>query len=314
MKTPDQQLKLRIIVPCHNEEENIEMLLKRLIPVVSHYDFSILFVDDGSTDHTLLKLQVLSIQNDRIQYISLSRNFGHQNALKAGYDHSLEADAVVSMDGDLQHPPELIEEMVAKWMQGYKIVYTVRRSDTSLPFLKRTTSFFFYKIFSSLTGNNLIPGTADFRLLDKSVVDVIHRMPENNLFIRGLVSWVGFKATGIEYVPGSRYKGKTAYTIPKMLNFAINGITAFGTSPIRLSFYIGTLCSALAFFYAIYAIAVHFFSDQTVPGWTSVIASLLFLSGIQLIMIGIIGEYIGKIYMEAKNRPNYIISESKIRC
>lgn len=314
MKKPDQQLKLRIIIPCHNEGENLDMLLGRLIPAVSHYDYSILLVDDGSTDHTLVKLRTLSRRDNRIQYLSLSRNFGHQNALKAGYDHSLEADAVVSMDGDLQHPPELIPQMVAKWIQGYKIVYTVRRSDTSLPFIKRTTSFFFYKIFSSLTGNNLIPGTADFRLLDKSVVDVIHRMPENNLFLRGMVSWVGFKATGIEYVPGTRYKGKPAYTIPKMINFAINGITSFGTSPIRLSFYIGTICSLLAFLYGIYAIVVHFFSNHTVPGWTSVIASLLFLSGIQLVMIGIIGEYIGKIYMEAKKRPNYIISESKIKC
>lgn len=314
MKVLDPQLKLRIVVPCHNEEENLQMLLARLIPSVSHYDYSVLFVDDGSTDDTLVKLQALSKLDDRIQYISLSRNFGHQNALKAGYDHSLEADAVISMDGDLQHPPELIPEMVTKWMQGYKIVYTIRNSDSRLPFFKRTTSFFFYKIFSSLTGNNLIPGTADFRLLDKSVVDVIHRMPENNLFIRGLVSWVGFKATGIEYVPGNRYKGETTYTIPKMINFAINGITSFGTSPIRLSFYIGTICSLLAFLYGIYAIAVHFFSNHTVPGWTSVIASLLFLSGIQLVMIGIIGEYIGKIYMEAKKRPNYIISESKIKC
>ncbi len=314
MENAKQLLRLKIIVPCHNEEGNVELLLSRLVPMISSYDYSILFVDDGSTDNTLLMLQVLSEKDSRLQYISLSRNFGQQNALKAGYDHSLEADAVISMDGDLQHPPELIEKMVEKWKQGYKIVYTIRKSDSSLPFIKRKTSFFFYKIFSLLTRNNLIPGTADFRLLDKSIVDVIHRMPENNLFIRGLVSWVGFKTIGIEYVPGIRHKGKTTYTIPKMMNFAINGITSFGTSPIRLSFYIGTLCSLLAFFYGIYAIVVHFFSNQTVPGWTSVIASFLFLSGIQLIMIGIIGEYIGKIYMEAKNRPNYIISESKIKC
>ncbi|WP_439489502.1 glycosyltransferase family 2 protein [Algoriphagus sp.] len=303
---------ITILIPCYNEEININYLISRLLPELSDYNFKVLFIDDGSTDQILTKLYALSAANPRIKYISFSRNFGHQAALKAGYTQCKDADVVITMDADLQHPPEMIPEMMEKWKQGYKIVNTIRKSDQNTSFFKRISSRLFYELFGFITGTELVPGSADFRLLDKAVVKVINSLPESNPFIRGIISWVGFKQTAIEYTATPRANGKSGYTLVKMINLAISGITSFGISPIRISFLAGTMCSFLAFLYGIYAVSVHLFSDETVTGWTSVIASVLFLSGFQLIMIGVIGEYIGKIHIQSRNRPDYIIEESNI--
>ena len=300
------------IIPCHNEELNIDSLLSRLISIVSSYNYNILFINDGSTDQTTSKLNYHANHSSRIKYISFSRNFGHQAALKAGYAHAGDADVVITMDADLQHPPELIPEMIEKWKQGYQVVNTIRKQDQKATFFKKASSRLFYRFFSFMTGHTLVPGSADFRLLDRAVVKVINGMQETHPFIRGMVSWVGFKQTAIAYTAPPRTHGKSSYTLTKMVNLAISGITGFGISPIRISFLAGSLCSILAFLYGIYAVSVHFFTDQTVTGWTSVIASVLFLSGFQLIMIGVIGEYIGKIHIQTRNRPDYIIEESNI--
>lgn len=305
-------VRIVIIIPCYNEASNIHLLLERLFPVVSGYDYSILFMDDGSTDQTLFDLKAISTHNPKISYISFSRNFGHQAALKAGYENSKDADIVITMDADLQHPPELIPELIEKWKEGYEVVNTIRKTDQQASYFKKVSSRLFYKLYSFITGYELLPGSADFRLLDRSVVKVINQMQESNPFIRGMISWVGFRQTAIVYTAPPRANGKSAYTLPKMINLAISGITSFGISPIRISFLAGTACSFLAFLYGIYAVSVHLFTDQTVTGWTSVIASILFLSGFQLVMIGVIGEYIGKIHIQSRNRPDYIIEESNI--
>ncbi|REG84433.1 glycosyltransferase family 2 protein [Algoriphagus antarcticus] len=308
----DSDIQVCLLFPCFNEEENFELLLLKIIPFISNYKYSILFVDDGSTDHTREKLYDLASKNSRINYISFSRNFGHQNALKAGYRHSKGADVVITMDADLQHPPELIPELLEKWKQGHKVVNTIRNPDPNTSFFKRTSSRLFYKLYGFITGTKLVPGSSDFRLLDKSVVKVINSLPESSPFIRGMISWVGFKQISVEYTAAQRTNGKSGYTLVKMVNLAISGITSFGISPIRVSFLAGSLCSFLAFLYGIYAVAVHSLTDKTVIGWTSVIASVLFLSGFQLIMIGVIGEYIGKIHIQSRKRPDYIIEESTI--
>lgn len=300
MKKTDHQLKLRIIVPCHNEEENIELLLSRLLPVVSVYDFSILFIDDGSTDHTLARLQALSAQNPRILYLSLSRNFGQQNALKAGYDHSLDADMVISMDGDLQHPPETIPEMVRTWKNGFDIVNTVRRSNHRVSVFKRTAARLFYSLVNFISKNKILENGPDYRLLDRKVVRAIQSINESNLYWKELIPWIGFKQTEIGFDVEKRRSGTSKYSLYKSIALSIRGITSFSINPLRLSSLLGGIFSALSFLYGLYAAYIYFFTDEAVQGWTSLIGSILLIAGIQFILIGIIGEYLGKTFLENK--------------
>lgn len=309
MKISDRQLKVRIIVPCHNEEENIELLLLRLVPVVSPYDYSILFIDDGSTDNTLEKLQIFSGQDPRLLYISLSRNFGQQNALKAGYDHSLDADIVISMDGDLQHPPEILPEMVRTWKQSFEIVNTIRRSNHRVSVFKRTAAKLFYSFVNFISKNKILENGPDYRLLDRKVVHAIHSINESNLYWKELIPWIGFKQAEIGFDVERRRAGSSKYSLYKSIALSIRGITSFSINPLRLSSLLGGFFSVLSFLYGIYAVYVYFFTDQTVPGWTSLIGSILLIAGIQFILIGIIGEYLGKTFLETKKRPLYIISE-----
>ena len=310
MKRSDPQLKLRIIVPCHNEEENIGLLLSRLVPVVSFYDYSILFIDDGSTDHTLARLQALSAKDPRILYLSLSRNFGQQNALKAGYDHSLDADIVISMDGDLQHPPEAIPEMVRMWKQGFEIVNTVRRSNYRISVFKRNAAKLFYLLVNFISKDKILENGPDYRLLDRKVVHAIHSINESNLYWKELIPWIGFKQTEIGFDVERRRAGSSKYSLYKSIALSIRGITSFSINPLRLSSLLGGVFSVLSFLYGIYAIYVYFFTDEAVPGWTSLIGSILLIAGIQFILIGIIGEYLGKTFLETKKRPLYIVSKN----
>jgi dolichol-phosphate mannosyltransferase len=303
-----------VVIPAFNEEGNVERLTKELVEILQEYrDYEILFVDDGSRDNTLEILKGLHTKNSRIRYISLARNFGHQNALKAGIDHA-SGDCVITMDADLQHPPELVPQLIEKWLEGYEVVYTIRKNDPGLSFLKRKTSGMFYRLMNWLSDIHMPKGTADFRLLDRAVVEVLKDIKEYFLFFRGMAVWVGFRQYGIEYIPDKRFSGQTKYSFRRMLGFALTGITSFSLKPLRLSVLLGVILAVLAFGYGIYAILLKLFSDRAIPGWASVLVSVLFIGGIQLIVLGIIGEYIGKLFMESKRRPHYIVKEkSEIR-
>ena len=292
-----------IVIPAFNEAGNIELLVKKLKDTLKDYhNYEILFVDDGSEDKTLEILKVLGRRYNRVRYISLSRNFGHQNALKAGLDHAI-GDCVITMDADLQHPPYLIPQLITKWQEGYEVVYTIRLDDSRVSFLKRKTSNLFYKLMNWLSDIHIPKGTADFRLLDRSVVDVLKDTKEYHLFIRGITAWVGFRQYAFEYAPDERYSGKSKYTVKRMAGFALTGITSFSLKPLRLSILLGLFFAVLAFGYGVYAILTKFLTDQAVTGWASVLSSVLF------IVLGIIGEYIGKLVMESKQRPHYVIKE-----
>lgn len=309
MKMKNKNFTVSIVIPAFNEAGNVEPLVKKLKDTLMDYhNYEILFVDDGSQDQTLEILKALSRRYNRVRYISFSRNFGHQNALKAGLDHAI-GDCVITMDADLQHPPYLIPQLITKWQEGYEVVYTVRLDDPRVSFLKRKTSNLFYKLMNWLSDLRIPKGAADFRLLDRSVVDVIKDTKEYHLFIRGITAWVGFRQYAFEYAPDERYSGKSKYTVKRMAGFALTGITSFSLKPLRLSILLGLFFAVLSFGYGIYAILTKFLTDHAVPGWASVLASVLFIGGIQLIVLGIIGEYIGKLVMESKQRPHYVIKE-----
>lgn len=304
--------KISVVVPIMNEEGNIEVLIKKISDVLNNYfDWELLFVDDGSKDKTLDVIKRKHLENDKIKYISFSRNFGHQNALRAGFDFA-DGDCVVCMDGDMQHPPELIPQMIEKWREGYDIVYTIRLDDPKTSFLKRKTASIFYGIMNKFSDIKIDRGAADFRLVDRSVAEVIKTIREENLFMRGMISWLGFKQYGIKYRPEKRHWGKTKYTFRKMVGFAIAGITSFSIKPLHISTIFGYTMALAAFIYALYAIIVKLFTNNTVSGWTSMLVAILFIGGMQMVMIGILGEYIGKLFMESKKRPSYIIKDKNL--
>ena len=303
--------KISIVVPIMNEEGNIDILIKKINDVMSNHDWEVLFVDDGSKDKTFDVIKGQAALNKKIKYISFSRNFGHQNALRAGFDFA-DGNCVICMDGDMQHPPELIPQMIDKWQEGYDIVYTIRNDDPRTSFMKRKTAAIFYGIMNKFSDIKIDQGAADFRLVDRKVADVIKTIREENLFMRGMISWLGFKQYGIKYNPEERHWGKTKYTFKKMVKFAIAGITSFSVRPLHMSTICGYIIAFFAFLYALYAVFVRLFTENTVSGWTSVLVAVLFIGGIQLISIGILGEYLGKLFMESKKRPSYIIREKNV--
>jgi polyisoprenyl-phosphate glycosyltransferase len=300
-----------IILPCFNEEGNIIEIYNKITSQLNkvNYSFELIFIDDGSTDQTLNKIKSLAKTDSRVKCVSFSRNFGHQAALKAGFDFC-KGDCAISMDADLQHPPSLLTELIENWESGYDIVYTVRKDEKETGILKRSSSNLFYRLMNFMSGLNLQKGAADFRLIDRKIVDIFKdQISEYHLFYRGLISWVGFRTKAIEYTPSARHSGKTKYTFLKMFNFALNGITSFSVKPLRLSIVIGFILAFMSFVYAIYAVVASVFLNQTIVGWTSLIFSILFIGGIQLIFLGIIGEYVGKIFIEIKQRPVYLVKE-----
>ena len=305
--------KIAIVIPTFNEEGNIDVMVNALHQVCQQlpYSFDFIFVDDGSSDRSLQKLKERSSLNTNVFYIELSRNFGHQNALKAGVD-SAKADAVITMDGDMQHPPELIPTLIAKWEEGYDVVYTRRAEDKKLSYFKKKTSSGFYKIMNYLSDVNFEQGTADFRLMDKKVAEVFSDFSENELFIRGLVNWLGFKQYAIDYHPAERFSGTSKYTVKKMMQFAMQGITSFSTRPLHIAIFLGFGLTIFAFlFYLIYVLYSIYFG-HVISGWTSVIATIVFFGGLNLIVLGIIGMYIGKLFMQSKQRPNYLIRSTNL--
>jgi dolichol-phosphate mannosyltransferase len=303
--------KISIVVPTYNEEGNIEVLYHEIRVVFESIklgDFELIYVNDGSSDRSLECIKRLSQEDKRIRFLSFSRNFGHQNALKAGLDHA-DGDAIISMDADLQHPPSLIPKMIQRWKEGNDVVYSIRHDYSQISWFKKKSSKFFYRLVNYLSDTKLEEGTADFRLLDKKVVAVLKTYSESNLFFRGIIPTLGFKQIGIQYTPQNRFSGTTKYSFSKMFKFALTGITSSSAKPLYFSIYLGLIFAATAFLYAIYAIYIALFTNEAVTGWTSIIASILFIGGIQLIMIGIIGIYLGKLFTQSKNRPNYIIEE-----
>jgi glycosyltransferase involved in cell wall biosynthesis len=308
------EIKISIVIPTFNEEGNIEILYQKIAEVfkqITHANFEVIYVNDGSSDGSLEKVKQLSQIDSRVKFISFSRNFGHQNALKAGLDYA-QGDAVISMDADLQHPPALIPEMIRLWQEGKEVVYSIRKDGEELSFFKKMTSKLFYKIVNYLSDTKLEEGTADFRLLDKKVVVALKSYNESNLFYRGIIPTLGFRQIGIAYKPQERFSGKTKYSFSKMLRFALTGITSSSAKPLYFSIYLGLFFAAIAFLYGIYAIYISVFTNEAVLGWTSLIASILFIGGLQLIMMGIVGVYLGKLFTQSKNRPNYVIDEIKL--
>jgi polyisoprenyl-phosphate glycosyltransferase len=306
---------INIVVPVYNEEENIGLLIAAvrdvLQPLSVTYSFDIIVVNDGSADKTLEVIKAFSVADPRVKFISFSRNFGHQNALKAGIDRS-EGDCVISLDGDLQHPPELIPTMLQKWEEGFDVVYTLREEDdSSLAFVKRKTSTGFYRVMNRLADLEMEKGTADFRLLDKKVVNVLKDLTEYELFFRGLVKWMGFRQFGIRYKANERKSGRSKYTLKKMMRFAVQGITSFSIKPLYIAAYLGLIFSVASLIYIPYAL-ISYWLGYAISGWTSVIVTIAFFGGLQLSILGIIGLYIGKIFMQGKHRPLYIVQETNL--
>lgn len=308
-----KKFKVSVVVPAYNEQGNLPVLVQKLTAVLGGYDaYEIILVNDGSTDETLSVMKQLHKQNPFVHYISLSRNFGHQYALKAGLDKA-DGDCVISMDADLQHPVELIKQMIDYWQQGFDIVYTVRQDAGTESFFKRFTSAAFYKIFDALTGLRVPAGAADFRLLDKKAVAVLRDMPEKTLFLRGLVYWMGFKQKAVAYQVQPRFSGKSSYNLKKMMALAIAGATSFSVKPLRLAVYLGFFVAVLGCLLTAYVIYMRLFGGSVITGWASIMCVLLILGGSQLFIMGIIGEYIGQIFMEMKKRPSYIIDETSLK-
>jgi dolichol-phosphate mannosyltransferase len=309
---PDQ-FKVSVIIPALNEEGSITSLLAKVTEALHGYpDYEILIIDDGSRDGTLAMLKSAHAENPRVQFLSFSRNFGHQAAIKAGLDHAA-GDCVISMDADLQHPPRMLPELIEKWREGYDVVYTLRRQDPSLSWFKRKTSAGFYWLLNRLADIRIDQGAADFRLLDRAVVDVLRDdINEYHLFLRGLIVWLGFRQIGIEYTPDKRHAGVTKYSMKRMIALALAGITSFSVKPLHISVLLGIGCAGAAFFYGFYAAFMRIFTNRAIPGWASVLVSVLLIGGIQLIVLGIIGEYLGKLVMESKHRPHYILCETSL--
>jgi len=301
---------LSIIIPVFNEEKNIQPLLDRLLPSVKNFQHEIIFIDDGSKDQTVKSIKEKARTNKNIKLIVFQRNFGHQQALTAGYQQAI-GDCVISLDADLQDPPEMISEMVKKWQKGAQIVYAKRGKREADSFFKKQTAGIFYKLMRFLSDTPIPNNIGDFRLLDKKVVGFLNQLPERSRFLRGLVAWGGFSEDFVYFDRGKRAAGKTHYTFSKMFNFAIDGITSFSVKPLRLAVYFGFITSFLGFIGVAYALYLRLFlpHEYWVTGWTTTFVGIMFMGGIQLLTVGIIGEYIGKIYQEIQHRPGFLIKE-----
>lgn len=299
---------ISIVVPVFNEEQNLSELYRRISAVMNRIllPFELIFVDDGSTDESLHVMLELSEKDENIKVIQFSRNFGHQLAIMAGIDYA-KGEAVITMDSDLQHPPELIEQLIEKWHEGYDVVYTCRDRTQDVGFFKNLTSRLFYTIISRLAEVSISPGTADFRLLDRKVVESLRAFGERSIFLRGIVNWMGYHQIAIRYRAAARYSGESKYSFLKMLRFAVDGVTSFSSIPLYLSTFVGIIISVCSFLYAGLVIYMRLFTDRVVEGWTSVMVALLFLGGIHLITLGVHGIYLWRVYKEVKGRPRYLI-------
>lgn len=303
---------LSIVVPVYNEQEVIDETYKRLTAVFKEYfmDIEYIFINDGSRDNTYTKLSEIASKNSGVRVINFARNFGHQIAITAGMDYA-KGDAIVIIDADLQDPPEVILDMVKKWQEGYEVVYGKRLKREGETFFKKFTAKMFYRFLDSMTDVKLPVDVGDFRLIDRKVCDAMKMLPERSRYVRGLVSWVGFKQSSVEYKRDKRFAGETKYPLKKMIKLAGDGIFSFSYKPLKLATFAGMFVSALSFLYLVIVLIQKFVKNDVASGWASSMAVSLFFNGVMLIVIGIMGEYVGRIYEEVKARPLYIVGELK---
>jgi dolichol-phosphate mannosyltransferase len=313
LAVPDLPLRtpalLSIVAPVYDEQELVEEFVSRACAAAADYEFELVIVNDGSRDATPELLDRIAAADPRVRVIHLSRNFGHQAALTAGLEHAV-GDVVAMIDADLQDPPELIPDMVARWSQGADVVYAVRRQREGETAFKLATASWFYKLFDKLAQVELEPNSGDFRLLDRRALDALLTMTERSRFLRGMTVWVGFNQTAVSYERDPRHAGETKYTVRKMLRFSLDAITSFSHLPLQLATYAGMLSAGVAFVAIPVVIALRL-ADSYLPGFSSITIAILLLGGIQLIALGVIGEYVGRIYDEVKNRPLYIVREER---
>ncbi len=306
-------MDLSVIIPSYNEERNVGIMHERLTKTLSEItdSYEMIFVNDCSKDQTLLRIKELAERDSHVKYLSFSRNFGHQIAVSAGLDFCT-GEAVVIIDGDLQDPPELITQMYERYKEGYKVVYAKRKTREGETWFKKATAKIFYRLLASMTSIDIPVDVGDFRLIDRVIVEHLRNMPEKSKYIRGQIAWIGYKQTFVEYHRDARLYGTTNYPLKKMLRFALDGITAFSDKPLKIASGLGIFAAIVSLLALVYALVSHFCFHATITGWTSLILSVLFIGGVQLITIGIIGEYIARINNDVRNRPLYILDEKNI--
>ena len=307
-------IRYSIVVPVFNEELVIRFTYERLTQVMRGLGepYELIFVNDGSRDNTYVILDELAEADGSVVVLDFSRNFGHQIAITAGMDYA-RGQAIVVIDADLQDPPELIADMIAKWREGYDVVYAKRVARKGETWFKKASASLFYRLLRRLSDIEIPLDTGDFRLIDRQVADQLLAIREKSRFVRGLVSWVGFKQTAVEYVRDERLYGETKYPLKKMIKLSLDGMTSFSTKPLKITSYLGVLSSIAAFIYGLYVLYLRLFTSDTIAGWTSVILIQLFFNGVILLMLGIIGEYVGRIHDESKGRPIYIVRKPRNR-
>ena len=303
-------IELSVVVPVYNEEKNIEMLFNRIKENIPVSNWELIFINDGSADNTLPLVIGLSHQYKQVKYIDFSRNFGHQHAISAGIENAT-GEFIIVMDGDGQDPPELIPELLEKAKSGFEVVYAKRKKRQGEGFLKKFTAKVFYRILRNITSIEIPVDTGDFRIIHRKIQAILKQMPEQHKYIRGQISWIGFNQTFIEYDRAERIHGTTKFTYKKMIQFALDGISSFSTWPLKIATLMGFGVSFICFIVILYTVYQKLFGF-TVTGWTSMQISILFLGGIQLIGIGILGEYLGRVNENVKNRPHYIVKDSNI--
>lgn len=305
---------ISIVVPVYNEEDNIRHFYKAVCEAMQplDYTFELIFVDDGSRDRSREILRELEKTDERVQSIFLARNSGHQLALTCGLDHA-DGDAVITMDGDMQHPPELIPVLLEKWEAGYEVVQTIRQTTEGVSALKKLTSYYYYKLLNMLSSVHIQEGGSDFRLMDRIVVQAFRRYREHARFIRGMVGAMGYRQIQLEFVAPKRFAGVSKFSPRKMIHFALDGILSYSTLPLRFGLYGGMLCGGLSILLFLHVLFTKYIANDAVPGWATITGCILFFGGVQLAILGIIGEYIGRIFEEVKNRPLYLIARGKPR-
>jgi dolichol-phosphate mannosyltransferase len=301
--------EISIVLPALNEAANLPAMFERLAGVLRDVAYEVIVVDDGSTDATLATVKRRAAGDAAVRYVSFTRNFGHQQALRAGLRYS-RGRAVVMMDADLQHPPELITQLAAKWREGYDVAATRRADSQGAGAVKSATSRWFYALITRIGDVEIEAGSADFVLMDRRVVDAINAIEDQDIFIRGLLPWLGFKTAKIDYVPAARLHGATKYSLKRMVEFAIAGIVAHSIRPLRLSIYLALLSAAFGGILVVYSIVSFLFVESTVHGWTSMVSAIAILGAAQLLVLGIIGEYVGQILRETRRRPAYVVRDT----
>lgn len=304
---------ISIVIPAYNEERNLDVLHANVREVldatVGPGEWELVVVDDGSVDRTWDAIDALAARDGRVRGVRLSRNFGHQAALLAGVA-AARGDAVVMMDADMQHPPAVLPQLVRKWREGAQVVHAVRRDPPDLSWFKRTTSRFYYRLFSFLSGVAIEPGSADFCLLDRKVVDELLKFEEEGLFLRGLVHWVGYATASVSFTPGERHAGATKYSLRRMLSLGWHGVSSFSLVPLRVGIAIGLASSTLAFLGVAYAIVGKWLDDDAIPGWASSVAISSFLFGVLFVFLAVLAEYVGRIAVEVRRRPRFLVRET----